>query len=115
MADRVAIIREGRIVMIEDVERLRAVRERRMEVILREPLPVAFDGIPGVRLLSTHEDGRHVQLAVRGDPVPLLRRLGELPVVDFTYGPPDLEGVFLQYYGTGPQPAFEREYEEVAS
>jgi ABC-2 type transport system ATP-binding protein len=115
MADRVAIIREGRIVMVEDVEQLRAVRERRMEVILREPLPAAFEGIPGVRLLSTHEEGRHVALAVRGDPVPLLRRLGDLPVADFTYGPPDLEGVFLQYYGTGVQPAPVREHEEVAS
>jgi ABC-2 type transport system ATP-binding protein len=113
VADRVAIIREGRIVMIEDVERLRAVRERRMEVVLRAALPDAFDGIPGVRLLSDHGDGRHVELAVRGDPTPLLRRLAALPVADFTYGPPDLEGVFLQYYET-EQPAHEREEAEVA-
>lgn len=37
IAHRVAIIREGELVAVEDVERLKKVRERRMDVILHEP------------------------------------------------------------------------------
>jgi ABC-2 type transport system ATP-binding protein len=99
VAQRVAIIREGRIVAIEDVEHLRATRERRMEVLLHQPVdPAVFDALPGVRVLTTHADGRHVDLAVSGNPRALLELLGTLPIDDLVYGPPDLESVFLRYY-----------------
>lgn len=106
IAQRIAIIREGRIVAIEDVERLRETRERRMEVLLHEPVDVVmFDALPGVRVLTTHADGRHVDLAVSGNPRELLRLLGTLPIDDLVYGPPDLESVFLRYYDHEPAAA----------
>jgi ABC-2 type transport system ATP-binding protein len=99
VADRVAIIREGRLVAVEQVERLKALRPRRMEVMLRSALAAdAFAGLPGVQVLDVHEGGRHVELAVRGSPARLLSRLAQLPVEDLTYAPADLEGVFLHYY-----------------
>jgi hypothetical protein len=36
---------------------------------------------------------------VRGKLGPLLRTLGDLPVDDLSFAPPDLESVFLHYYG----------------
>jgi ABC-2 type transport system ATP-binding protein len=102
VAQRVAIIREGRLVAVEDVAQLKARRERRMEVVLREPVDVGrFVGLPGVRVLDTEPGGQRFALAVRGEPGPLLRLLAELPVADFTFGPPDLEGIFLHYYADG--------------
>jgi ABC-2 type transport system ATP-binding protein len=99
IADRVAIIRDGEIVAIERVEQLARTRERRMEVTLSEPVPEErFAGIDGVRLIETRQDEHVVELGVRGNPLELLRLMTELPVEDFTYGPPDLESVFLQYY-----------------
>jgi ABC-2 type transport system ATP-binding protein len=99
VADSAAIVRDGRLVAIEDVDRLRTVRERRMEVVLHRPLQGdPFSGIDGVRLLGTHEGGRRLELAVHGDPGPLLQRLATLPVADLVYPPADLESVFLHFY-----------------
>lgn len=106
IAQRIVIIREGRIVAIEDVHQLRATRERRMEVLLHEPVDATtFDALPGVRVLMTHADGRRVDLAVSGNPRELLRLLGTLPIDDLIYGPPDLESVFLRYYDREPAEA----------
>jgi ABC-2 type transport system ATP-binding protein len=100
IAHRVAIVRDGRLVAVEEVARLKAMRERQMELSLHEPVPSErFSAIPGVRVLSSEQGGKHLHLAVRGTLGPLLRLLGELPVDDLTFGPPDLESVFLQYYG----------------
>ena len=102
IAHRVAIIREGQLVAVEEVARLKALRARRMEVVLREPVdPAPFAALDGVRVLSADPGGRHVELAVRGALGPLLRTLGELPVDDLTFAPPDLESIFLHYYEAG--------------
>jgi ABC-2 type transport system ATP-binding protein len=102
IAQRVAIIREGRLVAVEDVAQLQARRERRMEVVLREPVEAGrFAALPGVRVLEALPGGRGFTLAVRGEPGPLLRLLAELPVADFTFGPPDLESVVLHSYTDG--------------
>ena len=99
IAQRVAIIREGRLVAVEEVARLKALRERRMEVVLHAPVPAErFAALEGVRVLSVDPAGLHVSLAVRGALGPLLRALGELPVDDLTFAPPDLESIFLHYY-----------------
>jgi ABC-2 type transport system ATP-binding protein len=99
IANRVGIIRKGRLVAVEEVAHLSALRERRMEIILDGPVaPERFAQIPGVRLLSVDESGRHIELAVSGPIKPLLPLLNSAPVADITIGPPDLESVFLHYY-----------------
>jgi ABC-2 type transport system ATP-binding protein len=114
VADRVGIIREGRLVTVEDVNTLKAARERRMEVTLHAPVTEdAFAALPDVRVLQRNDGGRQLELAVRGDLRPLLRRLSDLPVEDMTYGPPDLESVFLHYYGDDAERSAVRDAEEV--
>jgi ABC-2 type transport system ATP-binding protein len=99
IADRVAIIRDGEIVTIAEVAQLARTRERQMEVVLNGAAPLdQFEAVEGVRVLGTRREGRVVDLAVHGNPRSLLRLLAELPVEDFTYGPPDLESIFLNYY-----------------
>jgi len=103
VADRVAIIRDGRIVAVEQVEQLARTRERQMEVVFDQPVRLEqFDRIQGVRLIESRRDGHVIVLGVRGNPKPLLKLLAELPVSDFTYGPPDLESIFLHYYSETP-------------
>ena len=107
IAGKVGIIREGQLVAVEGIARLKALRARRMEIIVREPVPPAtFAALPGVQVLSMAPDGRQLTLAVRGEVESLLRLLGTLPVADLTFGPPDLESVFLHYYtATTTEPA----------
>jgi len=106
IAHRVAIIREGRLVAVEEVAHLKTLRERRMEVVLHEPVPrERFSALEGVRVVSEAPGGKQIELAVRGKLGPLLRTLSEMPVDDLTFGPPDLEDVFLHYYSGDREPA----------
>jgi ABC-2 type transport system ATP-binding protein len=99
VADRVGIIREGRMVAVEAIATLRGLRTRKMEVTLeREVGSGFFDGLPGVQVTGTRDGGRHVELAVRGNPRDLLARLGTAPVLDVVFPPADLESVFMHYY-----------------
>ena len=99
IADRVGIIREGRLVAIEDMEQLKRKWERHLSLILREPVaPERFTALDGVVVESVADEGRHLERGVRGPVQPLLRLLAELPVEDFTFAPADLERVFLRFY-----------------
>ena len=99
VADRVGIIREGRLVATLPIEELRRRRTRPMEVVFAQPVdPRRLADLPGVRVLAVENSGTRFQLGVQDDLPALLRRLSELPVIDLTYAPPDLESVFLAYY-----------------
>ncbi len=99
IADRVAIVREGRLVAVEDVATLKARRARRMELVLAARTDLApLSRIEGARVLAVDSNGRHVTLSVRGALGPLLGVLAELPVEDLIVAPPDLETIFLHYY-----------------
>ncbi len=99
IADRVGIIRDGRLVAVATIEELKRQRTRRMEVIFSTPVdPAQIAGIDGVQVLQVREEGRWVELGVSDGLPALLRRLSELPVVDLIYAPPDLDSVFMGYY-----------------
>ncbi len=101
IADRVAIVREGRLVAVEEVAALKTRRARRMELVLAAPVDLApLARIEGARVLAIDANGRHVTLSVRGTLGPLLHVLADLPVEDLVVAPPDLESIFLHYYDT---------------
>ncbi len=97
--DRVAIIREGRLVEVSTIEAMLASHSRRVAVSLARPAPSGAFDLPGVSSVSgvDHE----VLLMVQGDVNPLLRRLATLEVRDITITTPDIEEVFLRFYGAG--------------
>jgi len=94
--DRVAIIREGRLVKIATVAALVGDHTRSMNLVLARPAaPGTFD-LPGVTVLSS--TGQDVHLLVRGDVNPLLRSLAGLEVRDIAITTPDVEDLFFRYY-----------------
>jgi ABC-2 type transport system ATP-binding protein len=98
LADRVALIRQGRLALVGSVDELRARAAQRVEVAFATPPPPrALDGLPGVRVLDRH--GHVVRLAVTGSFDPLLKRLAALEVVRLDSREADLEDVFLERYG----------------
>jgi ABC-2 type transport system ATP-binding protein len=99
IADRVGIIRDGRLVAVESIESLKAKRARHADVLFGQPVDAGrFGALDGVRVLSRTDDGRRYELAVPGDLRPLLRALAELPLEDLTLASADLETIFLHYY-----------------
>jgi beta-exotoxin I transport system ATP-binding protein len=96
-ADRVAIIKEGRIVVVDSVESLRRSAPRTVEFRFDRPVDArAFNGIDGVTLLAS-EDGI-VRLSLSGPVGPLLRVAANLDPVDMTARAADLDELFLTYY-----------------
>ena len=98
ICDRVAFIREGRLMAVEEVHRLRSRRVQRIRFTFAEPVPA--DGVaslPGVRLLQC--DGTSVHLEVAGAVDPVVKAAARYRVVALETVQPTLEEVFMAYYG----------------
>jgi ABC-2 type transport system ATP-binding protein len=104
VADRVGIIREGRLVAVEEVGALRGRALRELEVRFDQPVPRAeLAAVPGVR--DVEIEGPVARVLVEGSPDALIKELGLHTVVDLKSHEPDLEDVFLSYYtGDGGAP-----------
>ena len=100
VVDRLAIIRDGRIVVTDTVEGLRRRAPRTIVFrFARAVDPQHFAGLDGVRILHSGDADR-VALSVTGPVGPLLRVAVELDPVDVTARPADLDELFLTYYRT---------------
>ena len=99
VAERVGIVRDGRLVAMETIASLKQRAIRRVEVRLAEPTADAerLQRVPGVRDFAV-EDGI-VRLAVEGSMDALVKELALLPVQTLTSEPPELDEIFLSYYG----------------
>jgi ABC-2 type transport system ATP-binding protein len=97
--DRVAIIREGRIVRLDTVEGVRNLAAHEVELRFAEPVGAdPFRAIPGV--VNLVEEGRTLRMLVTGPIAPVVRLAGQYELVDFVSREPSLEEVFLSEYGT---------------
>ena len=100
VADRVAIIRDGRLVLVEGVESLRARALGRVVVSFTAMPPAgAFDAVPGVTETGRH--GNVVTLALEGPADGLVKALARFEVVGLDSHEADLEDVFLALYRGG--------------
>ena len=98
LCDRIAIIREGRIVAVDDVPTLKRRATRRLVVrFARDANTAWLDGVDGVA--SAHARGPRLEFALRGEAGPALEALAPHGVVDVETHEPTLEDVFLSYYG----------------
>jgi ABC-2 type transport system ATP-binding protein len=99
--DRVAMIREGRLVEVRSVGQLVGAHWRSINLVLEEPpAPEVFD-LPDVEVAAL--TGREVHVMVRGDINPLLERIASLRVVDIAITTPDVEDLFLRAYRADPE------------
>ena len=95
VCDRVAIIRLGRLVALEEVPALLARRKRNVELRLGG-LPPVLAGVPGVSDIATGDGWLTCHL--EGDVAPFLRAIAGSPIHDLTIEPARLEEAFLEFY-----------------
>ena len=99
VADRVGIIRKGRLVEIANTDDLIGRSLTRATVQFDEAVSrEAFEGVSNVDVLRVNDNKRAYTLQIRGEMNGLIKALAEYPVLDLEITKPSLEEVFLNYY-----------------
>jgi ABC-2 type transport system ATP-binding protein len=97
-ADRVGIVRDGRLIAVEAVDDLRRRAVRRVEIHFDEPVSSeAFVSIPELREVRVEDSVLRARLAGRADA--LVKAAARYPVASLVVEEPDLEELFFTYYG----------------
>jgi ABC-2 type transport system ATP-binding protein len=110
VADRVGIIRDGRLVATEHVSVLKDKSLHFLEARLASPPPSdAFAHVEGVRTVEVTGNVVRISLSPPMDAV--IKALAGFTVEDLTVREPDLEEIFLTYYGPQPPTVAERSQE----
>ena len=95
-ADRVGIIRDGRLVAVEAVESFRRRAVRRVEIEFDEPVPADAFNLPDVR--DVRIEGTVLRCRLTGRPDGLVKAAARFGVAALKVEEPDLEELFLTYY-----------------
>jgi len=98
VADRVGIIRHGRLIAVEAVAGLRSKAIRKVDLFFDDLVEATvFEPLPGVREVSVAD--HHVTLSFDGQMETLLKLVTErYHLLDITTHEADLEEIFLTYY-----------------
>ena len=95
VCDRVAIVRRGQLVAVEEIAALLERRTRKVDMRLAGT-PPPLERVPGV--LNITIDGERLTCQVEGDIRPFLAAIVNTPIVDLTIEPAHLEDAFLEFY-----------------
>jgi beta-exotoxin I transport system ATP-binding protein len=97
LAHQIAIIREGELILVDTVRRLRERSPRTIELTFRAPVDAAtFARIDGVQVVSNA--GSRVTMTVEGEVAPVLAAAARMDVVDIAARPADLDELFRTFY-----------------
>jgi ABC-2 type transport system ATP-binding protein len=103
VTDRLAILREGRLVIVDSLENLRKVAVQRLEIEFDAPVAAEeFRRLPGVT--DAEADGRTLTVAFEGSADAVVKAAAAHPVRAIRPREEDLEEIFLRYY-RAPDPA----------
>jgi ABC-2 type transport system ATP-binding protein len=96
--DRVAIIRDGRLVKVDSVEGLRDLAHHQVELRFVDGVPAeAFQGLPGVSEVVIED--HTLRMRVSGPITPVVQAAARYELLDFVSREPTLEETFLAQYG----------------
>ncbi len=94
---RLAILRQGRLVVVDSLENLRKVAVQRLEIEFGEPIDGAeFRALPGVT--EVHAEGSTVTVGFEGSADAVVKAAARHEVRAIRPREQDLEDIFLQYY-----------------
>ena len=96
----VAIIREGRIIKVEEIAALRKKQLKRVRISFSEQTKFPVKTIKGVDLVEL-EDERTIQFLFSGDMKELISRMAVSGIDNLLIEEPPLEEIFLHYYKDG--------------
>jgi ABC-2 type transport system ATP-binding protein len=98
VAHRVAILRRGRLAVVDSLDNLREIAVRRLDIEFAGRAPPAAEllALPGVREAALN--GSHSVVAFEGSADPLVKAIAKYEVQSIRSRDDDLEEIFLRYY-----------------
>ncbi|WP_332238429.1 ABC transporter ATP-binding protein [Sporolactobacillus sp. KGMB 08714] len=96
LCNRVALIKEGRIIRLEKMSNLRKNNYKKIRIETPEAVDRSFFEIPGVSKLEFKDHA--VNFLFKGDVNTIVRKLSQTDITDLSIEEPDLEEIFLHYY-----------------
>ncbi len=97
ICNRVAIIKEGRIVDLRRIEDLRKSSYKKVSITTEAPL----EGFSLLGAAQIAQDGNQTSFLYSGEVNALFARLASLPLLNADVSEPELEEIFLHYYVDG--------------
>lgn len=96
LCDRVAIIKEGKLVAIEDIRTLRKNSHVKVQVELAAPIDRAWLKLKGIS--NIHTNGAQLSFLYRGDINTVTKLLAQMKLRDALIEEPSLEEIFMHFY-----------------
>jgi len=97
LCKRVAIIREGKIIKVEEIETLRKRQLKKIHIEFDSKEVIDLSGLPGVEN-STLISGSLLEFIYSGEINDLISALRDKNITDMTIEEPSLEEIFMHYY-----------------
>lgn len=95
MCDRVAIIKEGKLINVDTIEHLTKNKVKNITITLEQTGQIELE-LSGIVKKEIHDN--EIKLLYSGEIKVLLSKLNELPIQDVLIEEPSLEEVFMHYY-----------------
>lgn len=101
LCDRVAIIKEGKLVAVENVKQLGDKKLHKIEIRFADKFKVSEFQVDGVDKVEEISDG--LLITISGDLNPILQAIAKHKVLDFQIAHASLEDVFMKFYKKGSE------------
>ena len=98
LCDRVAILREGKLVGVQSVKTLRVNGYKKISLTAKSAIPEDFFSIPGTANFEQDKAGTSVSFMFNGSSMTIMEKLHQLELEDILIEEPSLEEIFLHYY-----------------
>ena len=103
VTDRAAIIRDGRLMIVAEIEQLKRQAQRRLELTFTEAVDQSeFESLHSVQSVSVTDQGHTVTVTVTGAVDPVIKVAARHEVTSVISHDGDLESAFLAYYADSP-------------
>lgn len=96
LCDRVAIIKEGKIVTVEKISNLQENNYKKIKIETKNAVNQDFFTIAGVNNLNIEEG--MVSFIFKGDINTVMKKIAEIEILNIWIEEPDLEEIFMHYY-----------------
>lgn len=96
LCDRVAIIKDGRIVTVEKISTLKENTYKKFKIETSSHVDMAIFKVDGVNQLEI--DGNTISFLFKGNINSIMKKIAEIEIVNLWVEEPDLEEIFMHYY-----------------